>query len=162
MAKGINNAAVPMGAVAASRHIHDTVVNAGAKNAIELFHGYTYSAHPVAAAAAIAAIDLYRRDKLFERAASLSPEFETAAHSVKGAPHVKDIRNFGLVAGIELEPRPGAPGARAYEVFLKCFEMGVLIRYTADILAFSPPLIVESSEINRIFETVRTALEGVN
>lgn len=161
MAKGINNAAVPMGAVAVRQSVHDTVVDAGAPGAIELFHGYTYSAHPLAAAAAVAALDLYRSEGLFERARSLSPAFEAAAHSVKGAPHVKDIRNLGLVAGIELESRPGAVGARAYEVFLKCLERGVLVRYTGDILAFSPPLIIEEAQIARIFDTVRTVLQEV-
>ncbi|GAC1521936.1 MAG: aspartate aminotransferase family protein [Collimonas sp.] len=158
LAKGINNAAIPMGAVAVKREIHDTVVQSAAAGAIELMHGYTYSAHPVAAAAAIAAIDLYKSERLFERARELSPLFEKAAHGVAGAPHVKDIRNLGLVAGIELEPRPQAPGARAYEVFRKCYEKGVMVRYTGDILAFSPPLIVQPDEIERMFSTVRDAL----
>ncbi|MEM5312902.1 aspartate aminotransferase family protein [Paraburkholderia sp. JHI869] len=161
MAKAINNAAVPMGGVAASRTIHDTVVNAGAQGAIELFHGYTYSAHPLAAAAAIATQDLYRREGLFERAAALAPKFEAAAHALRGEKHVKDVRNLGLVAGIELDSRDGAPGARAYEVFVKCFEAGVLIRYTGDILAFSPPLIVTEEEIARLFGTVRDVLATV-
>jgi beta-alanine--pyruvate transaminase len=161
MAKAINNAAVPMGGVAASRTIHDTVVNSGAPGAIELFHGYTYSAHPLAAAAAIATQDLYRREGLFERAAALSPKFEAAAHALRGEKHVKDVRNLGLVAGIELESRDGAPGARAYEAFVKCFEAGVLIRYTGDILAFSPPLIVTEEEIARLFGTVRDVLATI-
>jgi beta-alanine--pyruvate transaminase len=161
MAKAINNAAIPMGAVAASRVVHDTVVNAGAVNAIEFFHGYTYTAHPAAAAAAVATLDIYRRDRLFERAKELSGVFEDAAHELQGAPHVKDIRNLGLVAGIELESRPGAVGARAYDVFLKCFEAGVLVRYTGDILAFSPPLIVNEQQIDQIFSTVRDALRDV-
>ncbi|WP_028228738.1 aspartate aminotransferase family protein [Paraburkholderia ferrariae] len=161
MAKAINNAAVPMGGVAASRTIHDTVVNSGAPGAIELFHGYTYSAHPLAAAACVATLDLYRREGLFERAASLAPKFEAAAHGLRDAKHVKDIRNLGLVAGVELESRDGAPGARAYEVFLKCFEAGVLVRFTGDILAFSPPLIVKEEEIERLFGTVRDVLATV-
>ncbi|MBC8726089.1 aspartate aminotransferase family protein [Paraburkholderia sp. 31.1] len=161
MAKAINNAAIPMGAVAASRTIHDTVVNAGAENAIEFFHGYTYTAHPAAAAAAVATLDIYKRDRLFERAKELSGVFEDAAHELQNSPHVKDIRNLGLVAGIELESRPGAVGARAYEVFLKCFEAGVLVRYTGDILAFSPPLIVDEQQIDQIFSTVRDALRDV-
>ncbi len=150
-----------MGAVAASRAIHDTVVNAGAAGAIELFHGYTYSAHPLAAAAAIATLDLYREEKLFERANTMAPLFEEAAHGLRDAPHVKDVRNLGLVAGVELAPRPDAPGARAYEVFVKCLERGVLIRYTADILAFSPPLIIQADEIARLFDTVRAVLADV-
>ncbi len=158
MAKGINNATVPMGAVAVARPIHDTVMNAGAEQAIELFHGYTYSAHPAAAAATIAALDLYARENLFERAAQLEPVFEAAAHSVRDAPHVKDIRNLGLVAGIELEPRPGQPGARAYEAFLACLSKGVLVRYTGDVLAFSPPLIVDEAQIDTLFKTVRGVL----
>ncbi|WP_213303102.1 aspartate aminotransferase family protein [Paraburkholderia sacchari] len=161
MAKAINNAAVPMGGVAVSRTIHDTVVNSGAPGAIELFHGYTYSAHPLAAAALIATQDLYRREGLFERAHSLAPKFEAAAHALRDAKHVKDIRNLGLVAGIELESRDGAPGARAYEAFVKCFEAGVLIRFTGDILAFSPPLIVTEEEIERLFGTVREVLANV-
>jgi len=161
MAKAINNAAVPMGGVAASRTVHDTIVNSGAQGAIELFHGYTYSAHPLAAAAAIATQDLYRREGLFERAHALAPKFEAAAHALRGEKHVKDVRNLGLVAGIELESRDGAPGARAYEVFVKCFEAGVLIRFTGDILAFSPPLIVSEEEIARLFGTVRDVLAKV-
>ncbi|WP_027815319.1 aspartate aminotransferase family protein [Paraburkholderia bannensis] len=161
MAKAINNAAVPMGGVAVSRTIHDTVVNSGAPGAIELFHGYTYSAHPLAAAAAIATQDLYRREGLFERAHSLAPKFEAAAHALRDAPHVKDVRNLGMVAGIELDSRDGAPGARAYEVFVKCFEAGVLIRFTGDILAFSPPLIITEEEIERLFGTVREVLAKV-
>src|SRR5262249_45614952 len=112
MAKAINNAAVPMGAVAVRREVHDAVINATPQGGIELLHGYTYSGHPLAAAAAIATLDLYQRENLFGRAAELSPAFEAAVHSVRSAPHVKDIRNLGLVAGIELEPRPGQPGAR--------------------------------------------------
>ncbi len=161
MAKAINNAAVPMGAVAVRREVHDTVVNSAAPGAIELAHGYTYSGHPLAAAAAIATLDLYQRENLFGRAAELSPVFEAAVHSVREAPHVKDIRNLGMVAGIELEPRPGQPGARGYEVFLKCLERGVLVRYTGDILAFSPPLIISEAQIAELFDTVKQALREV-
>jgi len=161
MAKAINNAAVPMGAVAVRREVHDAVVNGAGAGAIELPHGYTYSGHPLACAAAIAAIDLYKRDKLFERAAELSPKFESAVHGLRDAPYVKDIRNLGLMAGVELESRPGAPGARGYEAFVKCFERGVLIRYTGDTLAFSPPLIISEAEIDQLFDTVRAVLQEV-
>jgi len=161
LAKGINNASIPLGAVAVKRALYDTVVNAANPQSIELFHGYTYSAHPVAAAATIAALDLYEREGLFERARSLSTQFEQAAHALRDAPHVRDIRNLGLVAGIELEPRQGSPGSRAYEVFLGCLERGVLIRYTADTLAFSPPLIVEPAQIEQIFAAVSEALRHV-
>lgn len=161
MAKAINNAAVPMGAVAVRREVHDTVVNAAAPGTIELLHGYTYSGHPLAAAATIATLDLYERENLFGRAAELAPVFEAAVHGVRGAPHVKDIRNYGLVAGIELESRPGQPGLRAYEAFLKCLERGVLVRYTGDILAFSPPLIISEGQIAEMFDTVKQALQDV-
>ena len=161
MAKAINNGSVPMGGVAASRAIHDAIVGNGAPNAIEFFHGYTYSAHPLAAAACIATLDLYRSEGLFERAHALAPTFEAAAHALRDAKHVKDIRNVGLVAGIELESRDGAPGARGYEAFLKCFEAGLLIRFTGDTLAFSPPLIISEAEIGRVFDTVRKVLATV-
>lgn len=161
LAKAVNNAAVPMGAVAASRTVHDAIVQSGMPNAIELFHGYTYSAHPAACAAAIATQALYRSEDLFARADRLAPAFERAAHALADAPYVKDVRNLGLIAGVELESRDGAPGARAYEVFVKCFEAGVLIRYTGDILAFSPPLIIEEEEIERMFAVVREALGTV-
>jgi beta-alanine--pyruvate transaminase len=160
MAKGINNAAVPMGAVAVRRSIYDTVVNAAQPESIELFHGYTYSAHPLAAAAAIEALNVYEREGLFQRAASLAPAFEQAAHSLRDASHVRDVRNLGLVAGIEIEPVPGKPGARGYEVFLRCLARGVLVRYTADILAVSPPLIVTPAQIEQIFATIREALQA--
>jgi beta-alanine--pyruvate transaminase len=161
LAKGINNASVPLGAVAVNRPIYDTVVNAANPDSIELFHGYTYSAHPLAAAATVAALDIYQRDGLFERARSLSAQFEQAAHALRGAPHVRDIRNLGLVAGIELESREGRPGSRGYEVFLRCLERGVLVRYTADILAFSPPLIVEPAQIEQLFTTLADVLKGI-
>ncbi|WP_440130175.1 aspartate aminotransferase family protein [Trinickia symbiotica] len=161
LAKAINNAAVPMGAVAASRKVHDAIMESGLPGAIELFHGYTYSAHPVASAAAIATQNVYRKEDLFARAGRLAPAFERAAHALADAPYVKDVRNLGLVAGIELESRADAPGALAYEVFVKCFEAGVLVRYTGDILAFSPPLIIEEEQIEKIFGTVRKVLATV-
>jgi beta-alanine--pyruvate transaminase len=161
LAKGISNAAVPLGAVAVDRAIHDTVVGAGANGSIELFHGYTYSAHPLASAAALASLDLYEREGLFARAAALAPQFEAAVHALRGAPHVRDIRNLGMMAAIELEPRAGAPGRRGYETFLTCLERGVLIRCTADTLAFSPPLIVEPAQIGVIFDTVADTLRGI-
>ena len=153
MAKGLTNGAVPMGAVAVSRSIHDAVVDS-ASAGIELFHGYTYSGHPLACAAGIATLDLYQSEALFERAASLAPYWEDAVHSLRGAPGVIDVRNMGLVAGIELESRSGAVGARAAEVFLKCFERGVLVRVTGDTIALSPPLIVERGHIDEIVGTL--------
>jgi beta-alanine--pyruvate transaminase len=160
VAKGITNAAVPMGAVAAKQDIHDTIVNAGAEGMIEFFHGYTYSGHPLAAAAACAALELYRKEDLFNRVGTMAPLFEESVHSLKGLPGVIDVRNLGLVAGIELEPRPGSPTARGYEVFVKCYEAGVLVRMAGDIIALSPPLIVEAAQIERIVETIAAAIRA--
>lgn len=161
MAKGISNAAVPCGAVAASRDVHDTIVNSAAAG-IEFFHGYTYSGHPLATAAVLATLDIYKNEKLFDRAAGLSKAFEDAAHSLNGAPHVIDVRNLGLVAGIELAPRPDAPGARAAEVFAKCFDQGLLVRFTGDIIAISPPLIIEEGQIQEIFQKIGEVLKTVS
>ena len=160
MAKGLTNAAVPMGAVAVSRTIHDTVVEGG-PDGIELFHGYTYSGHPLAAAAGIASLDLYRDEGLFERTADLSGYWEDAVHSLQGKRHVIDVRNLGLVAGIELEPRPGAPGKRAMELFHQCFDTGLLVRVTGDIIALSPPLILEKAHIDEMIGRIGELVEGV-
>lgn len=160
MAKGVSNAAVPAGAVAVRREVHDAIVN-GPAGGIEFFHGYTYSAHPLAAAAILATLDIYRREDLFGRARKLSGAFEQAAHSLKGAPHVIDVRNLGLVAGVELAPRAGAPGARAAEVFQKCFDSGLMVRYTGDIIAVSPPLIIDEAQIGQIFEQIGKVLKEI-
>ncbi len=161
MAKGLTNAAVPMGAVAVSRHVHDGIVEGG-PDGIELFHGYTYSGHPLAAAAGIATLDIYKSEGLFERAAALSGYWEDAVHSLKGKRHVIDIRNMGLVAGIELEPRAGAIGKRAMEVFHTCFDTGLLIRVTGDIIALSPPLILEKAHIDEMIGRIGDVLEMVD
>ena len=160
MAKGLTNATVPMGAVAVSRQIHDDVVE-GAADGIELFHGYTYSGHPVASAAAIASLDLYRDEGLFERAAELEAYWAGAAHSLQGKRHVIDVRTIGLIAGIELQPREGAPTKRAMELFHACFDNGLLVRATGDIIALSPPLIVEKPQIDEMFERIGELLEGI-
>jgi beta-alanine--pyruvate transaminase len=160
MAKGLTNAAVPMGAVAVSGEVHDTIVH-GATAGIELFHGYTYSGHPLASAAAIATLALHREEDLPARARSMEGAFESGAHGLHGLPGVIDIRNFGLVAGIELEPRGGAPGARGQEVWRWCFDHGLLTRVTGDIVALSPPLIVENKHIDRIFGTLADAIRAV-
>jgi beta-alanine--pyruvate transaminase len=161
VAKGITNAAIPMGAVFAKRGVHDALMH-GPEHIVEFFHGYTYSGHPVACAAGMATLDIYARERLFERAASIAPVFADAFHSLRGSPHVIDIRNLGLVAGIELEPRAAEPGKRGFEVFLDCFENGVLTRQTGDILAFSPPLIVEESHIQQMVESIAKALLRVS
>lgn len=157
MAKGITNATIPAGAVAVRREVHDAIVQAS-ESGIEFFHGYTYSAHPVAAAAIRASLKLYREEGLFERALALEPRFQEAVHTLADAPHVADIRNLGLVAGIELAPRPDRPGARALAAFRACFERGVLVRYTGDTLALSPPLIIEEGQIDQLVATIRGAL----
>jgi len=157
-AKAINNAAVPMGAVLARREVHDAVIEAAPEGAIEFMHGYTYSAHPLACAAAVATQKLYADTGLFERAAAMAQSFEDALHSLKGAPHVIDVRNLGLVGGIELAPRPGVPGRRAYEAMVRCFEAGVLIRVTGETIALSPPLIIEKAQIAQIVDTIRSVL----
>jgi beta-alanine--pyruvate transaminase len=157
LAKGISNASVPCGAVAVRREVHDSIINATPEG-IELFHGYTYSGHPLAMAAVLATLDIYDREKLFDRAHAMAPSFEAAAHGLKGTRHVVDIRNLGLVAGIELDSRQGAPGARAAEVFQTCFDQGILLRYTGDTIAVSPPLIIEQGQIEQIFTTIGAVL----
>jgi len=161
VAKGLTNAAVPMGAVFVRHGIYDTVVNS-APTGIELFHGYTYSGHPLAAAAGLATLELYRTEGLFERAASLAPYWENALHSLRGLPHVIDIRNLGLVGGIELEPRAAAPGARGFDVFIQCFNRGALIRVTGDIIALSPPLIIEKRQIDELVGTLTDVIKSVS
>ena len=157
-AKGLTNGSVPMGAVVVQREVHDAVVDA-TQSGIEFFHGYTYSGHPLAAAAGIATLDTYREEGLFQRARELEPYWQEAAHSLRSCPHVIDIRNLGLVAGIELESRKDAPGARAMEAFHAAFDAGLLIRVTGDIIALSPPLIIERAQIDTIFETLATVLK---
>ncbi len=156
-AKGITNGTVPMGATFVRKHIYDAFMQ-GPENTIELFHGYTYSGHPLACAAALATLEVYRDEGLFERAAELAPYWEDAVHSLKGLPNVIDIRNLGLVAGVELAPIPGEPAARAYDVFLKCYENGLLIRTTGDIIALSPPLTIQKEQVDRMYEILGAAI----
>ena len=159
LAKGLTNAAVPMGAVAVSRPVHDAIVNApGDAPGIELFHGTTYSAHALACAAGIAALDVYANEGLFARARALEVQWETALHALRGLPHVIDVRNFGLVAGIELASIPGQPGARGQAIFRAMFDSGLLIRVTGDIIALSPPLIISPAQIDEIAGRLAQAL----
>jgi beta-alanine--pyruvate transaminase len=146
-----------MGAVLVSKQIHDAFMQ-GPPGAIELFHGYTYSAHPAACAAGLATLSIYQREGLLTRARQVAPAFEAAAHGLRGLPHVVDIRNYGLVAGIELDPLAGAPGKRAFDVYLKCFERGLLIRTTGDTIALSPALIIESRHIDELFGILSESL----
>ena len=157
-AKGITNGTFPMGAVFARREIHDAMM-AGPQNAIELFHGYTYSGHPAACAAGLATLDIYRREGLLTRGAELAPTWEAAVHALADCPHVIDIRNLGMMAAIELSPRPDAPGARGYEAMVGALAAGAMVRFTGDTLAFSPPLIITEDEIGKLFAIVRSVLE---
>jgi len=157
-AKGLTNGAIPMGAVFARRKVYDALM-VGPESQIELFHGYTYSGHPVASAAGIATLEIYEEEGLLTRAASLTDTWQEALHSLKGLRHVVDIRNLGLVGAIELASRDGAPGARAYDVFVDCFQKGLLIRVTGDTIALSPPLIIESGEIGNIVSILGDALK---
>jgi beta-alanine--pyruvate transaminase len=158
VAKGITNGAVPMGAVGVRREIYDTVVNA-ASGGIEFFHGYTYSGHPLASAAGLATLKLYREEGLFERADELAPYWENAVHSLRGLPHIVDIRNIGLVAGVELESREGKPGARGLDAMIQCFNKGLLVRVTGDIVALSPPLIIEKGQIDHLIDVLGGVLK---
>jgi beta-alanine--pyruvate transaminase len=159
-AKGVTNGAFPMGAVFASRDVHDAMMQ-GPGGAIELFHGYTYSGHPAACAAGLATLDIYRREGLLTRAAELAPVFEAAVHSLRDCPNVIDIRNLGLMAAVELAPRPDAPGARGYETFVRTLKAGALVRFTGDTIALSPPLIITPAEIAALVASLRSVLETV-
>jgi beta-alanine--pyruvate transaminase len=158
-AKGLTNGAIPMGAVLVSKRVHEAFMQ-GPPGAIELFHGYTYSAHPAACAAGLATLSIYQDEKLLTRAKQMAPAFERAVHGLRGLPHVIDIRNYGLVAGIELDPLAGSPGKRAFDVYLKCFERGLLIRTTGDIIALSPALIIEQAHIDELVGILSESLEG--
>jgi beta-alanine--pyruvate transaminase len=159
-AKGLTNGAIPMGAVLVRREIHDTFMS-GPPAAIELFHGYTYSAHPVACAAGLATQKIYR-DGLFDQARAMAPYWSDAVHSLKGRRNVVDLRAYGLVAGIELEARGGTPGARGYDALVAAFNAGLLIRTTGDTIAMSPPLIIQRAEVDRIFETLVSIIDGLD
>ncbi|MFM8819323.1 MAG: aspartate aminotransferase family protein [Phenylobacterium sp.] len=159
-AKGITNGALPMGAVFAHRKVHDAIVQ-GPPAAIEFFHGYTYSGHPVACAAALASLEVYRRDGLFTRVKSLAGLWEDSLHALRDKPNVIDIRNIGLMGAIELASRPEAPGARGYEVLVKALKAGLLVRATGDIIALSPPLIVSEAEIGKLFNILSGVLDGI-
>jgi beta-alanine--pyruvate transaminase len=158
-AKGLTSGTVPMGAVLASKNIYDTFMT-GPDGAIEFFHGYTYSGHPLAAAAGCATLDVYLGEGMFDRAREMEGKFEDALHSLKGAPNVIDVRSIGLIGAVELEPIDGQPTARAMNIFRECFDNGVIIRTTGDTLAFSPPLIIDEGQIESVVETVRKALNN--
>jgi beta-alanine--pyruvate transaminase len=160
LAKGITNGAVPMGAVCAARTIHDTVVDK-APPGIEFFHGYTYSGHPLAAAAGLATLAIYERDDLFTRSAAMAPLLEELMHGLRDCPHVIDVRNVGMVGAVELAAREGAPGARAQQVFLECFRRGVLVRQTGETIAVAPPLVIEAEQLREVTGTLRDVLATI-
>ncbi|MGC9371057.1 MAG: aspartate aminotransferase family protein [Paracoccaceae bacterium] len=160
-AKGLTNGVIPMGAVLTTPEIHDAFMQ-GPEHLIELFHGYTYSGSPIAAAAGLATLETYREEGLFERAAELAPYWEDALHSLKGTRHVIDIRNMGLIGAVELEPIAGEPTKRAFSAFLKAYEKGIMIRTTGDIIAMSPPLIIEKEHIDQLIGTLKDVLESLD
>lgn len=160
-AKGITNGVIPMGAVFCSRDVHEAFMT-GPEHLIEFFHGYTYSGHPVACAAALGTLDTYEEEGLLSRAAELDGYWADALHSLRGTRHVIDIRNIGLIGAIELEPIAGEPTKRAFDAFLKAYEAGVLIRTTGDIIALSPPLIIETAQIDQLVDTIKTVLESLD
>src|SRR5580704_9228770 len=160
-AKGVNSGAVPMGGVIAREGVYNAFMH-GPEHAIELFHGYTYSAHPLACAAALAALDLYRDEHLFARAKRLEPLYAEAAMTLKGLPGVLDVRTVGIAAGVDLAPRPGGPGERGYEAMERAFhDEDLVIRIAGDTLAIAPPLIVSEAEIGEIFEKVARIIRAV-
>ena len=157
-AKGITNGTIPMGAVFVKGHIHDAFMN-GPEWMIDFFHGYTYSGHPMACAAAIGTLDTYMEEGLLTRANDIAAYWEERLHALKGLPHIIDIRNIGLIGAIEFDPIPGEPAKRAYDRFVKAFENNILVRQTGDIIALSPPLIISKSEIDQLFDTFTMVLK---
>ncbi len=157
-AKGLTNGVIPMGAVLTTAEVHDAFMQ-GPEHMIELFHGYTYSGNPIAAACGIATLEVYKEEGLFERAADLEGYWQEAIHSLRGLPHVIDIRNMGLIGAVELEGIPGEPTKRAFSAFLKAYEKGILIRTTGDIIAMSPPLIISKGEIDQLIGTLGDVLK---
>ena len=160
MAKGLTNGTVPMSAIAVSSEIYDTFM--GGPAGIELFHGYTYSAHPLACAAGLATLEVYAEEGLFARTKEMAPKFEDAIHSLKGERHVIDLRNIGLVGAVELQSREGAPGARAFDVYIACFERGLMVRQTGDIIALCPPLIVSEAQIDELITVLGDAIRATD
>jgi len=160
-AKGVTNGVIPMGAVFVKGAIHDAFMS-GPEHVIEFFHGYTYSGNPIACAAGLGTLDTYKEEGLLTRGAELAPHWEDALHSLKGEPHVIDVRNIGLVGAIELEPIAGQPTKRAFSAFVKAFERGALIRTTGDIIALSPPLIITKGQINELIDHVREVLRMID
>ena len=159
-AKALTNGAFPMGAVIMSDKIYNTIIEK-ADTPIEFFHGYTYSGHPIACATALTCLEIYEKEKLFERVTELAPYFEEKIHSLKDCKNVIDIRNIGLVGAVELAPSAEGIGKRGNEVMLEALKLGLLLRISGDIIAIAPPFIIEKSEIDTLFETLKTVLNKV-
>jgi beta-alanine--pyruvate transaminase len=159
-AKGITNGAVPMGAVFAHDAVHDAFMS-GPENVIELFHGYTYSAHPVACAAGLATLDIYEREGLLTRVADIAVKWQDALHSLRGLPNVIDIRTIGLMGAIELSSRPGAAGARGYEALVEAFNTGLYFRTAADVIALSPPLTITVDHIDELVSILHKTISKI-
>jgi beta-alanine--pyruvate transaminase len=159
LAKALTNGVVPMGATVASPEIYETfMANGGPDYAVEFPHGYTYSGHPVACAAALAALDIFEQENLAARCHELAPYFEDAIHGLKGRPYVADIRNFGLAGAIQLESYPDEPARRPGEVGKACWEKGLYVRYAGDCLAFAPPFIAEKEDIDFTFNVLNDVI----
>ena len=159
-AKGLTNGTIPMGAVLAQPHVYEAVT-ANVAAGPELAHGYTYSGHPVACAAGMASLEIYRNEGLYQRSAEMAPYFEAAVHSLKGGPHVVDIRNAGLLGAVELEAVPGQAGKFAQACHSWCFDQGVMVRAVGDTVVMSPPLIIERSQVDQLVSTLSEALAQV-
>jgi beta-alanine--pyruvate transaminase len=160
-AKGVTNGAAPMGGVIARDTIHDAFMS-GPEHMVEFAHGYTYSAHPIACAAGLATLDIYRDEKLFEKAKALEPKFADAVMSLKGEPNVVDIRTIGLTAGIDLAPRADAPGKRGFDALNSAFhDNDLMLRIAGDTLALTPPLIVSEDQIGEIVGKVAKVIRAV-
>lgn len=160
-AKGLTSGVIPMGAVLCTSDIYEAFMT-GPEHMIELFHGYTYSAHPLACAAALATLDTYEEESLLTRAADLADYWEDGLHALKDCPNVIDIRNLGLIGAVELEPIAGEPTKRAFSAFLKAYDEGLLIRTTGDIIALSPPLIISKAQIDELFAKLRSVLNSID
>jgi beta-alanine--pyruvate transaminase len=161
VAKGITSGVIPMGAMFAKKEIYEAFMQ-GPEHLIEFFHGYTYSANPVACAAALGTLDVYQDEGLLTRAAELAPYWADAVHSLKGLPHVIDTRNLGLIGAVELDPIAGQPTKRAFTAFLNAYEKGLLIRTTGDIIALSPPLIISKPQIDELIGILSDVLKKLD
>jgi beta-alanine--pyruvate transaminase len=158
-AKQVTNGVQPLGGVIASKQIYDAFMAVGGPDyMLEFPHGYTYSAHPVACAAGVAALDVLVQDKAVERVAELAPHFESAVHGLKGAKHVTDIRNCGLAAGLTIEALPGEPAKRPFEIAMKCLAKGIYVRYGGDTIQLAPPFISEKKELDTLVSVLADAL----